>query len=60
MAGVGGWNEVKAQSSELDAFERRVSVLNLPALIRSKRAAGRPKDLAAIPELESLLEALEN
>ena len=27
VAGVGGWNEVKAQSSELDAFERRVSAL---------------------------------
>ena len=60
VAGVGGWDEVKAQSREIDAFERRVSVLGLPALIRSKRAAGRPKDLAAIPELESLLEALED
>lgn len=60
VAGVGGWDEVKVQSREIDAFERRVSVLDLPALIRSKRAAGRPKDLAVIPELESLLEALED
>jgi hypothetical protein len=28
---------------------------HLPALIRSKRAAGRPKDLEAIAELEALL-----
>jgi hypothetical protein len=59
LAGVGGWDEVKAQSREIDAFERRISVLDLPALIRSKRAAGRPKDLAVIPELESLPEAIE-
>jgi hypothetical protein len=31
--------------------------LTLPALIHAKRAAGRDKDLAAIPELESLLDA---
>jgi len=27
-----------------------------PAIIRSKRAAGRPKDLNALPELEALQE----
>jgi hypothetical protein len=31
----------------------------LPALIRAKRAAGRPKDLQVLPELEGLLEAEE-
>jgi len=30
--------------------------LDLPWLIRVKRAAGRPKDLEAIAELEALLE----
>ena len=41
-------------------LETAVRVLcDLPSLIRAKRAAGRPKDLAALPELESLLEALE-
>jgi hypothetical protein len=30
-------------------------VIDLPWLIRSKRAAGRPKDLEAIAELEALL-----
>ena len=28
----------------------------LPALIRSKRSAGRPKDMLVVPELEALLE----
>ena len=30
--------------------------LDLPTLIRVKRAAGRPKDFAAIAELEVILE----
>lgn len=60
VAGIGAWDDVKAHSEEIDAFEHRIPVLDLPALIRSKRAAGRPKDLAAIPELEALLEALED
>jgi hypothetical protein len=32
---------------------------HLPALICSKRAAGRPKDLEAIAELEALLAGRE-
>jgi hypothetical protein len=43
----------------VDAFERPVAALSLPGLIRAKRAAGREKDLAALVELESLLEAGE-
>jgi hypothetical protein len=30
--------------------------VNLPTLIRTKRAAGRPKDLEAIAELEAIWE----
>jgi hypothetical protein len=59
VAGLGGWDEVKAGSVEVEAFDRCISILDLPSLIRAKRAAGRAKDLAALPELESLLEALE-
>jgi hypothetical protein len=32
-------------------------MLDLPALIKAKRAAGRDKDIEALKELESLLEA---
>jgi hypothetical protein len=32
-----------------------VRVIDLPALIRAKRAVGRPKDLEATAELEALL-----
>jgi hypothetical protein len=59
VAGLGGWDEVSARSVKIDAFERTISILDLPSLIQAKRAAGREKDLAALPELESLLEATE-
>jgi hypothetical protein len=41
----------------LPAFGREVWTLDLPSLIRAKRAAGRPKDLLVLPELESLVDA---
>ena len=59
VAGLGSWDGVKARSVEVEAFERTISILDLPSLIQAKRAAGRAKDLAALPELESLLEATE-
>ena len=57
VAGIGDWEHVKAHSIIVDAFERRIATLDLPALIAAKRAAGRPKDLDALPELESILES---
>jgi hypothetical protein len=57
ISGVGDYGEVRAASLEVEAFERRIRALNLQALIQSKRAAGRPKDLLILPELEGLLEA---
>jgi hypothetical protein len=59
VAGLGAFEEVKAQSIPVDAFERHIATLSLPGLIRAKRAAGREKDLSALPELESLLDAGE-
>jgi hypothetical protein len=59
VAGLGAWDDVKARSILVEAFDRKISILDLPSLIQAKRAAGREKDLAALPELESLLEATE-
>ena len=53
--GVGGFDQCLASSVELEAFDVRFSTLSLEALIRAKRAAGRPKDIAQLPELEALL-----
>lgn len=57
VAGLGDWNEIRKGCVRLPAFDREVWTLDLPSLIRAKRAAGRPKDLLVLPELESLLEA---
>jgi hypothetical protein len=59
VAGLGGFTEVKAHSVMVAAFGRDVWTLDLPSLIRTKRAAGRAKDLQALPELEGLLESQE-
>lgn len=59
VAGVGTYDDVKARSILVDAFQRRIAILGLRALIQAKRAAGREKDLAALAELESLLDAGE-
>jgi hypothetical protein len=59
LPGVGDFLRVREASVELEAFGRQIRTLDLPALIRSKRAVGRPKDLAILPELEGLLETRE-
>jgi NAD(P)-dependent dehydrogenase (short-subunit alcohol dehydrogenase family) len=59
VAGIGAYADAKARSVTAEAFGRQFATLNLPGLIAAKRAAGRDKDLEAIKELESLLEAQE-
>jgi hypothetical protein len=59
VAGLGAFEDVKQHSITVEAFERQFATLDLPGLIRAKRATGREKDLTALAELESLLEAGE-
>ena len=59
VSGVGSFQDVRAGAVETEAFGRKVWILDLPALIKAKRAAGRKKDLELIPVLEALLEARE-
>ena len=54
VAGVGDYAKALKESVEFEAFGVRFPALDLPALIRAKRAAGRPKDVAQLPELEAL------
>ncbi len=56
VAGGGRYAELLPHSVEVEAFGSRCRVLDLDTLIRTKRAAGRPKDLEAIAELEALRE----
>jgi len=56
IVGGGDFQTLLPQTTELEVYGVRCLCLDLPALIRSKRAAGRPKDLEALAELEALLE----
>ena len=55
----GGYDDLAHHSTLVEAFGRRFRILDLPWLIRVKRAAGRPKDLEVVAELEALSEEME-
>ncbi len=52
IVGGGGYDELLPHSFEIELFGIRCRLLDLETLIAVKRAAGRPKDLEAIAELE--------
>jgi hypothetical protein len=52
--GIGTYREVLASSEPVHVGELEFRVLSLQGLIKAKRAAGRPKDLEALLELEAL------
>ena len=56
IAGGGGYDGLLPHTAALAAFGGEFRFLNLDKLIQVKRAAGRPKDLEAIAELEAILE----
>jgi len=56
VAGGGGYGALLPHSRELEMFGLRCRCLELDKLIEVKRAAGRPKDLEAIAELEAIRE----
>jgi hypothetical protein len=55
IAGVGDYPAVRRHSEKISALGVSFRVLDLPSLIKSKRAAGRPRDYDHLPELEALL-----
>jgi hypothetical protein len=52
----GGYQDLVAHTVDLEMFGLSCRCLDLPTLIRVKRAVGRPKDLEVLAELEALLE----
>lgn len=56
ITGGGSFEDLVRHSSTIEIFGVSCLCLNLPKLIDVKRAAGRPKDLEVIAELESILE----
>ena len=59
VRGVGHYEAVIAGSVTVELFGYRFAVMDIGKLITAKRAAGRPKDLLALPELEAIQEAQE-
>jgi hypothetical protein len=52
VAGVGDYAACRARTDLVQVDELTIVVLDLPALIDAKRAAGGPKDVEALHELE--------
>lgn len=59
MHGLGRFPEELSNTVEIVVDGVPLRVLKLERIIASKRATGRPKDLAAIPALEEALVAIE-
>ena len=56
VAGGGNYKELLPHTFVVSAFGVKFRCVDLPTLIKLKRAAGRPKDLESIAELQALLE----
>lgn len=56
IAGGGGYEDLSGRVEEVELFGQQVKFLDLPTLLLVKRAAGRPKDLETLAELQSLLD----
>lgn len=54
LTGVGKFEDIAGKSIDVDLFGLHCRCIDLVTLIQAKRAAGRPKDLEVIAELESL------
>ncbi len=59
VLGVGAYEEVLKGALMVELFGYPFAVIDIKKLIAAKRAAGRPKDLIALPELEAIQEAQE-
>jgi hypothetical protein len=53
-SGTQGYADLERDAIVLDILGTKTSVAALPDIIRSKEAAGRPKDVAAVPMLRRL------
>lgn len=60
ITGVGTYDDVRHHSMEVRVAGTSCRVLDLPTLIRAKRAMGRGKDLHAAIELEAILQRVRN
>ena len=54
LSGIGSYGAVHARASAATMFDGTYLFIDLEGLITSKKAAGRPKDLETIAELETI------
>lgn len=59
VAGGGTYEQLLPHTRRIRVCGVAIDVVTLPQLIRLKRAAGRPRDLDALAELEALLEEIQ-
>jgi hypothetical protein len=59
ITGGGGFDQLRPHAHPIRVFDRDVLCLGLPMLIRVKRAAGRPRDLEALAELEAIADEMD-
>ena len=59
-SGTTGYAELEQSATEVEMFSLSVKVVALDALMRMKRAAGRPKDRIELEVLEALKDEIEN
>lgn len=58
LVGVGSYTAVRNGAMDIEIFGLRCRCLSLEQLLAAKRAAGRPKDLEAVAELELIRDTL--
>lgn len=59
VVGGGSYRDLLPHSFDVEAFGVKFKCVDLPTLIKLKRAAGRPKDLESLAELQALLDEQE-
>ena len=60
VLGIGDFEAVKRRSISIEVDDFSCRLIDLDALIEAKKAMGRPRDLAAVQELEAIKEKLDN
>lgn len=58
--GIASFNSLRARSTAIEIEGRSIMVAPLADIIKSKRAAGRPRDLAVLPVLEETLAQIQD
>jgi hypothetical protein len=59
IVGGGTFDDLRPHAQAVRVFERDIPCLTLRMLIQVKRAAGRPRDLEVVAELEAIVEEVD-